>query len=164
MPAFCDAQRALRYIRAHAGELKVDPSKLGIMGFSAGGHLTVRVSNNFAASLYEPVDEVDKLSCRPDFSVPVYPAYLNKKGTFEMEDEFSISAQTPPTFLVAAQDDRSFVDCSVAYYIALKKAGVPVEMHLFPSGGHGFGMRKRGGSIDGWSDLLGTWLKLHVLK
>ncbi|MDD2598308.1 MAG: alpha/beta hydrolase [Kiritimatiellae bacterium] len=162
--AFCDAQRALRFIRANADEFKVNPAKLGIMGFSAGGHLTVRVSNNYAASLYEPVDSADKLSCRPDFSVPVYPAYLNQKGTFEMVDEFAISGQTPPTFIIAAEDDHSFVDCSIAYYIALKQAKVPAEMHLFPSGGHGFGMRKRGGSIDTWSDLLATWLQQHVLK
>jgi len=162
--AFCDAQRALRFIRSKAGEFNVDPAKLGIMGFSAGGHLTVRVSNNYAASLYEPVDAADQLACRPDFSVPVYPAYLNQKDTFVMVDEFAISDKTPPTFIVAAQNDKSYVDCSLTYYIALKQAGVPVELHLFPSGGHGFGMRRKGGSIDSWTDLLGTWLQQHGLK
>lgn len=162
--AFCDAQRALRYIRYHAKEYNIKPDKIGIMGFSAGGHLTVRASNNFEQSLYEPVDAVDKLSCRPDFSAPIYPAYLNKQGTFEMIDEFVISDKTPPTFICASETDRSFVDSSLAYFIALKAAGVPAELHLFPTGEHGFGMRKRGGTVDAWTLRLAEWLKEHALK
>lgn len=162
--AFCDAQRALRYIRSKAKAFNIDPDKLGVMGFSAGGHLTVRVSNNYDKCLYQSVDDADKLSCRPDFSVPIYPAYLNKKQTFEMVDEFSITGKTPPTFITAAQNDKSYVDSSISYYIALKKAKVPVELHLYPTGGHGFGMRKRGGSIDTWCDALAIWLQQHVLK
>jgi len=162
--AFCDAQRALRFIRAHAKAYNINPHKLGIMGFSAGGHLTVRTSNNFEESLYEPVDEADKLSCRPDFSAPIYPAYLNKKGTFEMLDEFNITEKTPPTFICASETDKNFVDGSLAYYIALKALKVPVEMHLYPTGGHGFGTRKRGGTVDGWLQRLAEWLEQEVLK
>jgi len=162
--AFCDAQRALRYIRSKSKEFNINPDKVGIMGFSAGGHLTVRVSNNFDASLYEPVDEADKLSCRPDYSIPVYPAYLNQKGTFDMVDEFNITDKTPITFIIAAQNDKSFIDCSVAYYIALKKVNVPVSLHLYPYGGHGFGMRKKGGALDAWTDAMAVWLHAHALK
>lgn len=162
--AFCDAQRALRVIRSRAKEFNVNPDKLGIMGFSAGGHLTVRTSNNFGASLYEPVDEADKLSARPDFSAPIYPAYLNKDNTLEMNDEFMVSEKTPPTFICVAQDDKRFVDGSVAYYMALKAKGVPVEMHLYPSGGHGFGTRKRSGTVDGWLERMAEWIKLHAVK
>ena len=162
--AFCDAQRALRFIRFHAKEYNIKPDKLGIMGFSAGGHLTVRTSNNFEKSLYEPIDDVDKLSCRPDFSAPIYPAYLNKKGTFEMVDEFNISDKTPPTFICASETDKSYCDSSVSYFIALKAAGVPAELHLYPTGGHGFGMRKRGGTVDAWMQRLAEWLQQHALR
>ncbi len=162
--AFCDAQRALRFIRSRAKEFNINPDSVGIMGFSAGGHLTVRVSNNFDKSVYEAVDAVDQLSARPDFSAPIYPAYLNKEGTFEMVDEFRISEKSPPTFIAVAQDDRKFVDGSLAYYIALKAAGVPVEMHLYPTGGHGFGTRKRGGSVDGWMERMVEWMERHALK
>ncbi|MFO7936983.1 MAG: alpha/beta hydrolase [Kiritimatiellia bacterium] len=162
--AFCDAQRALRYIRFNAGEYNVNPDKIGIMGFSAGGHLTVRTSNNYDKSLYEPVDNADKLSCRPDFSVPVYPAYLNKKGSLEILQEFSISDKTPPTFICASETDKSYVDSSIAYFIALKAAGVPAEMHLYPTGGHGFGMRKRIGTVNGWTECLADWLKEYAVK
>lgn len=162
--AFCDAQRAMRFIRFHAKEYNINPDKLGIMGFSAGGHLTVRTSNNYAKSLYEPVDDADKLSCRPDFSAPIYPAYLNKKGTFEMVDEFNISDKTPPTFICASETDKSYVDSSIAYFVALKAAGVPAELHLYPTGGHGFGMRKRGGTVDTWYQRLAEWLKEYALN
>jgi acetyl esterase/lipase len=162
--AFCDAQRALRFIRFHAREYNINPDKLGIMGFSAGGHLTVRISNNFEKSLYEPVDDADKLSCLPNFSAPIYPAYLNKKGTYEMVDEFNISNKTPPTFICASETDKSYCDSSVSYFIALKAAGVPAELHLYPTGGHGFGMRKRGGTVDAWPQRLAEWLQQHALK
>ncbi len=157
--AFCDAQRALRIIRSRAREFNVNPEKIGIMGFSAGGHLTVRVSNNFNSSLYEPVDQIDTFSARPDFSAPIYPAYLKKEGALEMVDEFDISELTPPTFICVAQNDHRFVDGALAYYLALKAVKVPVEMHLFPTGGHGFGTRKRGGTVDGWLDRLAEWIQ-----
>jgi acetyl esterase/lipase len=162
--AFCDAQRALRVIRARAREFNINPERVGIMGFSAGGHLAVRVSHNFGISLYEPVDAADQLSARPDFAAPVYPAYLNTEGTLTMAEGFSIAERGPPTFIAVAQDDRRFVDGSIAYYLALKAAGVPVEMHLYPSGGHGFGMRKRGGTVDTWPERLAEWLRAHALQ
>jgi acetyl esterase/lipase len=128
------------------------------MGFSAGAHLSVRVSTDFTKRFYTPVDEVDAVSCRPDFALIIYPAYLHRDG-FTLAPELPVTAQTPPTFLLQAQDDKPYVDSSLAYFIALKAAGVPAEMHLFPDGGHGYGLRKRQKSTDAWPDLAATWLR-----
>ena len=156
--AFCDAQRALGLIRAKASAYRVDPKRIGIMGFSAGAHLSARVSTDFAKRFYTPVDEVDAVSCRPDFALIIYPAYLYRDG-FTLAPELPVTTQTPPTFLLQAQDDKPYVDSSLAYFIALKAAGVPAEMHLFPDGGHGYGLRKRQKSTDAWPDLAATWLR-----
>lgn len=156
--AFCDAQRAMGLIRERANEFRVDPKRLGIMGFSAGAHLSVRVCTNFDKRFYEPVDDADRQSCRPDFALIIYPAYLYKKGTFEMVDDLPVTKETPPTFLVQAEDDRSLIDSSIAYFIALKAVNVPAEMHIYPSGGHGYGLRQRGKPTDRWGDLAKVWL------
>jgi len=156
--AFCDAQRALGLIRAKASVYRVDPKRIGIMGFSAGAHLSVRVSTDFAKRFYTPIDEVDAVPCRPDFALIIYPAYLYRDG-FTLAPELPVTAQTPPTFLLQAEDDKPYVDSSLAYFIALKAAGVPAEMHLFPDGGHGYGLRKRQKSTDAWPDLAAAWLR-----
>jgi len=156
--AFCDAQRALGLIRAKASAYRVDPKRIGIMGFSAGAHLSVRVSTDFSKRFYTPVDEDDAVSCRPDFALIIYPAYLYRDG-FTLVPELPVTAQTPPTFLLQAQDDKPYVDSSLAYFIALKAAGVPAEMHLFPDGGHGYGLRKKQKSTDVWPDLAAAWLR-----
>lgn len=156
--AFCDAQRALGLIRAKASAYRVDPKRIGIMGFSAGAHLSVRVSTDFAKRFYTPIDEVDAVPCRPDFALIIYPAYLYRDG-FTLAPELPVTAQTPPTFLLQAEDDKPYVDSSLAYFIALKAAGVPAEMHLFPDGGHGYGLRKRQKSTDVWPDLAAAWLR-----
>jgi len=156
--AFCDAQRALGLIRAKASAYRVDPQRIGIMGFSAGAHLSVRVSTDFAKRFYTPIDEVDAVPCRPDFALIIYPAYLYRDG-FTLAPELPVTAQTPPTFLLQAEDDKPYVDSSLAYFIALKAAGVPAEMHLFPDGGHGYGLRKRQKSTDVWPDLAAAWLR-----
>jgi len=156
--AFCDAQRAMGLIRSRAQHFNVDPKRLGIMGFSAGGHLSVRVSTDFKKRFYEPVDEADALSCRPDFALIIYPAYLHAEG-YAMAEGLPVTEQTPPTFLLQAEDDKPYVDSSLAYFIALKAAKVPVEMHLFPDGGHGYGMRIKGKSTDVWPTLAAAWLK-----
>ncbi|HRR33468.1 MAG TPA: alpha/beta hydrolase [Kiritimatiellia bacterium] len=156
--AFCDAQRALGLIRAKASTYRVDPKRIGIMGFSAGAHLSVRVSTDFSKRFYTPIDEIDEVSCRPDFALIIYPAYLCRDG-YTLAPELPVMAQTPPTFLLQAEDDKPYVDSSLAYFIALKAAGVPVEMHLFPDGGHGYGLRKKQKSTDVWPDLAAAWLR-----
>jgi acetyl esterase/lipase len=156
--ALCDAQRALGLIRSKAKEFNVDPARLGIMGFSAGGHLSARTSTNFGKRFYEPLDEIDALSCRPDFSLIIYPAYLFQKGSLELSPEITVTPQTPPAFILQAENDKPYVDSSLAYFIALKAAGVPAELHIYPDGGHGYGLRKKGNSTDAWGGLAEVWL------
>jgi acetyl esterase/lipase len=166
-----DAQRALRLARFHATEWHIDPHKIGVLGFSAGGHVVAGMSTRFDEQLYPPVDEADKQSCRPDFSVALYPGHLwanedNKDPStltdehFELRPDIKPGSQTPPTLLVqATNDDVDPVNESVAYYLALKKAGVPVELHLFAEGGHGFGLRRTKLPITAWPELMMTWLR-----
>ena len=160
--AFCDAQRAMSLIRSRAADFNINPEKIGILGFSAGGHLSVRTCTNFGKRFYEPVDAADEVSCRPDFALIIYPAYLPGTG-YSMAEELPVTSDVPPTLLIQTQDDASFIDSSIAYYIALKAANVPVAMHLFADGGHGYGLRKHGNSSDTWPTLAEAWLK-RILK
>ncbi len=176
-----DAQRTLGLVRSHAAEWHIDPRKIGVLGFSAGGHLVAAISTHFSKRLYAPVDEADKQSCRPDFAVAVYPGHLslsaaeldaNQGGRrfvspgpppadkdLALNPAIPVSKETPPTFLLQAEDDPvDDVFNSVAYYIALKKAGVPVEMHLYPQGGHAFGLRPTNSPITRWPQLVEAWL------
>lgn len=155
--ALCDAQRAMGLLRARASEFGIDPARLGIMGFSAGAHLAVRTCAAGGKRLYGPLDAADRLPCRPDFALVIYPAYLSRKG-FELAPGLAVTRELPPTFLAQAEDDRAYVDSSLAYFAALKAAGVPAELHLFPNGGHGFGLRKHGTASDAWGDLAKAWL------
>jgi len=155
-----DAQRTMGLVRLHAAEWHIDPHKIGVLGFSAGGYLIAEISTNFTRRLYKPVDAADKQSCRPDFAVGVYPGHLWVGGkAYGLNPNVPVSRQTPPTFLVQAEDDNvDGVNQSVAYYIALKKAGVPVEMHLYAHGGHAFGLRRTKLPITRWPQLVETWL------
>jgi acetyl esterase/lipase len=176
-----DAQRSMGLARLHAAEWHIDPHKIGVLGFSAGGHLSAAISTHFAKRLYPPVDAADKESCRPDFAVSIYPGHLSisaaewdaEQGTKKfvvrhpatadkdlgLNPEVPVTSQTPPTFLVQAEDDHvDNVNDSLAYYIGLKKAGVPVEMHLYAQGGHAFGLRRTKFPITGWPQLVETWL------
>src|SRR5262245_43076150 len=137
-----DAQRALSVVRGKAKDWGIDPKRVGMLGFSAGGHLTAWTSTNFDKRAYEPIDDADKESCRPDFTVLVYPAYLLAKGKDELAPEIRVSKDTPPTFFAHASDDPISADNSARMYLALKKAKVPAELHLYSAGGHGFGLRK----------------------
>ncbi|MGB9122608.1 MAG: alpha/beta hydrolase [Candidatus Angelobacter sp.] len=180
-----DAQRTVGLVRFHAAEWHIDPHKIGVLGFSAGGHLSAAMSTHFAKRLYPVVDAADKESCHPDFAVVIYPGHLSlsaaewdakqgaKKFAVPHSDHLSIAdeslalnpdlhvtSQTPPTFLLQAEDDHvDNVNDSLAYYIALKKAGVPVEMHLYAQGGHAFGLRRTKFPITGWPQLVETWLR-----
>src|SRR5580692_3915117 len=138
-----DAQRTVGLVRFHAAEWHIDPHRIGVLGFSAGGHLVAAISTNFEKRLYPIVDAADKESCRPDFAVALYPGHLwIGSEKFELNPNVPITNQTPPTFLLQAENDNvDTVNNSLVYYIALKKAGVKAEMHLFAEGKHAFGLR-----------------------
>ena len=155
-----DAQRTMGLVRFHAAEWRIDPHKIGVLGFSAGGYLVAEISTNFERRLYTAVDAADKESCRPDFAVGVYPGHLWDGGDdYQLNPNVPVTRQTPPTFLVQAEDDNvDGVNQSLVYYIALKNAGVPVEMHLYAQGGHAFGLRRTNLPITAWPQLVETWL------
>ena len=164
--AFMDAQRAIRLVRKNAAKWHVDPEKIGVLGFSAGGHLSVRLSNSFGLESYEPGDEADLLSSRPDFSIHIYPAYLDSKETEgELTEEIQISEHTPPTFMVQTKDDVNYVPGTIIYNRVLEESGIPVTFHLFEEGGHGYGLRPENPEVATWPTLLEKWLKeIDVLR
>jgi acetyl esterase/lipase len=159
VPSLQDAQRTLRLVRLHAAEWHIDPHKVGVLGFSAGGYLVAEVSTNFKRHLYTPIDAADKESSRPDFAVAVYPGHIATDAD-TLNPNVPVSRDTPPTFLVQAEDDHvDGVHQSLVYYSALKKAGVPVEMHLYAHGGHAFGLRRTQLPITNWPRLVEVWLR-----
>jgi acetyl esterase/lipase len=158
-PALEDAQRTIGLVRLHAAEWHIDPHKIGVLGFSAGGYMVAEISTDFERRSYAPVDAADKENCRPDFAMAVYPGHLNVMD-FKLNPNIPVTQRTPPTFLAQAEDDHiDNVDDSLAYYIALKKAGVLVEMHLYAQGGHAFGLRPTKFPITGWPRLAEAWLR-----
>ena len=161
--ALMDAQRALGLVRSKAADLGIDPKRIGLLGFSAGGHLAAWASTNFDKRTYEPVDDADKVDCRPDFTVLIYPAYLLKKGNAGLADEIKAGSETPPTFFAHAGDDPITVESSVQLYLALKKAGVPAELHVYSSGGHGFGMNPSKHPVAEWPRRLEDWMRSRGL-
>ena len=163
--ALQDAQRALGIVRSRAAEWHIDPKRIGVLGFSAGGHLSAVLSTHFEQRLYDPVDAADQLSCRPDFAVIVYPGYLAlSEQNFAANAEIHVTEKTPATFLVQAEDDPVHVENSTVYFLALKNAKVPAEMHLYANGGHGYGLRKTELPVTGWPKLVETWLRtIHVM-
>jgi acetyl esterase/lipase len=177
-----DAQRTMGLVRLHAAEWHIDPLKIGVLGFSAGGHLVAALSNHYAQRLYPAVDTADKLSCRPDFAVAIYPGHLSlsaaewdaRQGTrkfavphapnadrdLTLNPDLHVTKGTPPTFLLQAEDDHvDSVYDSLAYFLALKKAGVPAELHVYAQGNHAFGLRRTKMPITAWPELVETWLK-----
>jgi acetyl esterase/lipase len=155
-----DAQRALSLTRQHAKEWGIDPQRIGIMGFSAGAHLSAVTSTRFEQRAYQPLDDADKQGCRPDFTMLIYPAYLTvKTNGDQIAPELTVTSNTPPTFLVQTQDDSVRVESSVFYYLALKNAKVAVEMHLYPSGGHGYGLRTTEKAVTTWPQPAEQWLR-----
>jgi len=159
-----DAQRALGLVRLHAAEWQIDPHKIGVLGFSAGGHLVAAMSTQFDKRLYPVADLADQQSCRPDFAVALYPGHLwnynyVENPPFELNPAVPVTRETPPTFILQAENDPvDDVNNSLVYYVALKKAGVPVEMHLYAEGGHAFGLRRTKFPITAWPRLLEVWL------
>lgn len=153
-----DAQRTLGLLRFHAAKWHINPNKIGVIGFSAGGHLVADISTHFKRRLYPAVDAADRESCRPDFAVALYPGHLLYKN-FELNPDIRVTRQTPPTFLLQSEDDPvDDVGNSLVYYIALLKAGVPAEIHLYAHGGHAFGLRRTKYPITEWPRLVEKWL------
>lgn len=183
--ALQDAQRTVRMVRFYAAKWHINPHKIGVLGFSSGGHMVAAMSTDFEKRLYPVVDAADKESCRPDFAVAIYPGHLSldtaewdaKQGSkkyvipyplhssiadkhIALNPDLHVTHQVPPTFLLQAENDTTDdVGDSLAYYIALKNAGVPVEMHLYAQGGHAFGLRRTTFPITGWPQLVEIWLR-----
>jgi acetyl esterase/lipase len=158
--ALADAQRAVGLVRHQAAQWHIDPRKIGVMGFSAGGHMVAALSTHFEKRLYPAVDAADRESCRPDFAVALYPGHLAvEKEGFVLNPDVKVTRETPPTLLVQAEDDPvDPVENSLVYYSALRKAGVPAEMHIYVKGGHAFGLRPTESPITRWPQLVETWL------
>ncbi len=168
--ALQDAQRTLGLVRQHAAQYEIDPHKVGVIGFSAGGHLVAAVSTHFSQRTYKPVDAADGLSCRPDFAIVVYPGHLWKhededhatrdETDLSLRSDIRVTPNTPQTFLLQAEDDHvDGVEQSLAYYVALQKAGVPTEMHLYAQGGHAFGVRSSRFPVSHWPMLVEEWMR-----
>jgi acetyl esterase/lipase len=158
--ALQDAQRAVGLVRFRAAQWHIDPHKIGVLGFSAGGHMVAAMSTHFEKRLYRTVDAADQESCRPDFAVALYPGHLAvRERDFALNPDIRVSRQTPPTFLLQAEDDPvDPVENSLVYYSALREAGVPAEMHVYVNGGHAFGLRRTEFPITRWPGLVETWL------
>ena len=155
-----DAQRAMSIVRSRAAEWSLDPHRIGVLGFSAGGHLAALASTAFARRTYDPVDAADSAGLRPDFTLLIYPAYLTvEEEGDKIAPELTITPQTPPTFLVQAEDDSVRVETSLFYYEALHKAHVPAELHVYPTGGHGYGLRPSAHATSSWPQRAETWLR-----
>jgi acetyl esterase/lipase len=157
-----DAQRAVRIVRQQASAWQLDPDRVGVLGFSAGGHLVAVLGAHASDLVYPAIDDADKLSARPDFTLLIYPAYLDQEvNPLALRSEVKPVALTPPSFLIQAEDDTVKVENASAYYEALKQAKVPAEMHLFANGGHGYGLRPTPLPVTHWPALAATWL--HTL-
>jgi len=155
-----DGQRAIGLVRLHAGAWQIDAHKIGVLGFSAGGYLVAELGSRFKQRLYAAVDAADKQSARPDFVIAMYPGHLAVGRDQTLNPNVPVSAETPPTFIVQAEDDHTDgVIQALAYYRALSEAGVPAEMHLYAHGGHAFGFRPSGKPISEWPKLAQTWLR-----
>jgi acetyl esterase/lipase len=155
-----DAQRTIGLVRFRSAEWHINPEKIGVVGFSAGGHMVAAISTHFAKRLYPAVDAADKESCRPDFAVALYPGHLAvPEKHFALNPDIQVTSATPPTILIQAEDDPvDPVENSLVYYAALRKAGVPAEIHVYVTGGHAFGLRPTESPITRWPQLVETWL------
>lgn len=174
-----DAKRAIRTVRAHAKKWRINPAQVGIMGFSAGGHLASTLATHFDAGDASATDSIERQSSRPDFAVLVYPVISMSKPSMHSgsrnnliganpdsslailySNELQVTKETPPTFLIHATDDKGVpVENSLLFYQALKDKGVPAEMHIYPTGGHGFGLGIGKGYLETWTDRLVDWLR-----
>ena len=156
-----DLQRAISYVRAHRASLNIDPERIGVLGFSTGGHLAALAATQFDRRTY-PLRAVDKASCRPNFCLLVYPSHLGARATdscLQTAPELRVTKRTPPTMIVQTEDDKSFIDGSLSYYRALKSAGVRAWLFLYSRGGHGYGLRDTGAMVNSWPDRAEDWFR-----
>lgn len=156
-----DLQRAIRLVRSRAAALQIDPHKIGVLGFSAGGHLVVTAGTQYATSAYPPQDDVDAHIARPDFLIPIYPAYLadSDAATPRLRDEITVTKETPPAFVAVTHDDADRGIGAALLSIEMKRHEVPCELHIFVKGGHGYGLRKSENAVSQWPQLCEQWLK-----
>jgi acetyl esterase/lipase len=163
-PPLEDAQRAMGLVRLHALDWGIDPGRIGVLGFSAGGNLAAVISAGAGTRAYPRIDSADDLNCRPNFQVLVYPAYLVKEGSgSEINPEVAVTAGTPPTFMAMAEDDPVHVENVLGYAMALQKAKVPMELHVYPTGGHGYGLRRTPDFVTTWPDRAADWMRSRGL-
>jgi acetyl esterase/lipase len=156
--ALQDAQRAVGLVRLHSKEWGIDPDRLGTVGFSAGADLSAVLCTNYATRTYPRLDTADDLSCLPDFQMLIYPGWLSKGTASELSPEVAVSSKTPPSFLVQAEDDPVHVENVIYYALALKQVNVPMELNVYPKGGHGYGMRPTGNLVASWPRRAGEWM------
>ncbi len=161
--ALMDAQRAIRIVRSKAGQWNINPEKIGVLGFSAGGNLAARAATLYQVQTYPPIDKIYKLSCKPNFSILIYPAYLDKGENQTLTPELKVNKNTPPMFLFATADDKH-ANSALVMTAALRNAGVPVELHLLASGGHGYGLRPGNKAAETWPLLAKKWLETILSK
>jgi acetyl esterase/lipase len=162
--ALQDAQRALGLVRQRAKEWGLDPRRLGVLGFSAGAHLSAVLCSGAGQRIYPVVDEADGISCRPDFTVLIYPAYLTVKDEGDkIAPDVQVTTNTPPTFIAMAEDDPVRLENALFYTLALKQAKVPVELHVYPTGGHGYGLRRSKDLVTTWPDRAADWMRSRGL-
>lgn len=155
-----DGQRAMGLIRKHALRWQINPTKIGVLGFSAGAHLCAMLSNSWDARRYPIIDQADHYLSRPDFSVLIYPAYLTAdKQNLELAHPLKVCAQSPPAISIMSLDDPIGPENAIAYTLALHKAGVPAELHIYHKGGHGYGLRSTGYPVSRWPIIVESWLK-----
>ncbi len=155
-----DVQRALGLVREHAKAWDINPHRIGVLGFSAGGNLAAELAAHNRSRAYPVVDAADAVSCRPDFQLLIYPAYLvSKEDPTKLNSDVAVSSETPPTFLIMAANDPVHVENVLGYALALKQAKVPVELHVYPTGGHGYGLRRTEQTATTWPDRATDWLK-----
>jgi acetyl esterase/lipase len=162
--ALQDAQRAMGLLRARAKEYNIDPNKIGVMGFSAGGHLVADVSTNYRKRSYAVTDAIDTVSCKPNFGIVMFPGHMtfHTSQPYQLNRTLPVDSHTPPTFLLQAGNDNvDTIQHSLVYYIALKKAGVHAEYHIYAEGGHAFGLNESAQKVPGWTELpIADWEKL----
>lgn len=154
--AYKDIQRAVRIVRSRAAEWNLDPERIGVMGSSAGGHLAVRVSTGHDIKTYQEIDHLDGVSCKPDFTILLFPAYLNNGEA--LSKELTVSSELSPTLIVSARDDKGFFRGSEIYAKALEDAGASIRVHFFEKGGHGFSLRPKEYPLSTWPELCLQWL------
>jgi acetyl esterase/lipase len=154
-----DAQRAISLVRSKAKEWDLDEKKIGFLGFSAGGHLACVAATNFDHRAYDALDVADKASCRPDFAVMIYPGGIMQRSGTELISDIRVTKDSPPTFLAHCSDDRGSAEQSALVYLALKRAGVPAELHIYATGGHGFGIRQSKNPVSQWPARCAEWMR-----